>query len=158
SWLLLSMANGVGSCGRSRSRVVLLLSSGKTLYLTGKAGRGILPARPESRDSRSLVAQGSFQLHFSVEILRLVHGDFDELDRPALERARRLVLLTHGVAAVVADAQAVAGERELAQLRLHRPLGHGLVVDVELGLAEVLLVRARAFPDELHTEDVLARR
>src|SRR5262249_30230589 len=45
-------------------------------------------------------------------------------------------------------------KRELAQLGLHRALGHDLVVDVELHPTEVLLELARGFADELHPEDV----
>ena len=60
----------------------------------------------------------------------------DELDRPALERVGAGVFLADGVGAVVPDAQAVAAQRELADLRAHRAFGHDLVVDVELGLAD----------------------
>src|SRR5262245_59864006 len=97
-------------------------------------------------------------LHFAhaIEVRRLVHGDFDELDRSTLEPCRGLVLLAHGFTAVVADAQTVASQRELAQLRLKRAFGDDPAVDVEPGLAEVLLVLAFALADELHAEDVLA--
>ncbi len=75
---------------------------------------------------------------------------------PPLKRAGRLVLLTHGVAAVAPDAQAVARQRELADLGPHRAFRHDLVVDVELGRPERLLVLAGLFARELHAERVLA--
>ena len=89
-------------------------------------------------------------------ILRLLDRDPDALDRSAMELSRRLVLLADGVAAVVADAEPVARQRELARLRLHRAFGDDLVVDVETGLPERLVVRAGPLADELHAERVLA--
>src|SRR5262252_4639240 len=71
---------------------------------------------------------------FALEIgvVRLLDGDADALDRPSLEGAWCLVFLADGVAAVEADAEPVAAERELAGLRLHRPFRHHLIVDIQL--------------------------
>src|SRR5215472_12445362 len=96
------------------------------------------------------------RLLLEVEVLRLLDRDSDEQDLPALEAARRLVLLAHRVGAVGADAEAAA-EAELARLRPHRALGDELVVDVELRGAHRLAVLARLFPDELDSDRVLAR-
>src|ERR1035441_9439083 len=47
-------------------------------------------------------------------------------------------------------------EKTLENLRAHRAFRHDLVVDVELGRAQRLMVRAGFLPGELHAERVLA--
>src|SRR5262245_24120553 len=104
--------------------------------------------------SRSLMATFLLPHHHpprllpEVEVLRLLDGDSDEEDLPALELPRRPVLLAHRVGAVGADAEAAA-EAELARLRPHRALGDELIVDVELGGTHRLAVLACLFPNEL---------
>src|SRR5262249_56864507 len=109
-----------------------------------KARRQLLPHHHPTR------------LLLEVEVLRFLDRDPDKEDLPALELARRLVLLAHRVGAVGADAEAAA-EAELARLRPHRALGDELVVDVELRGAQRLAVLARLFPNELDSDGVLAR-
>src|SRR5262245_19829580 len=92
-----------------------------------------------------------------VEILFLLDSDCDAQDLPALELAGRLVVLADRVAAVEADAEAVAGQRELARLSLHRPFGGQLVVDIEAGFADGLHVRTGLLAREFHTEREFAR-
>src|SRR5262249_51792732 len=72
--------------------------------------------------------------------------------------ARPLVFLAHFVGTIEADAKAVPAKREVPDLRSHGSLGHGLVIDIELGLAQRLAVFTRLFADEFHAEGVLARR
>ena len=61
------------------------------------------------------------------------------------------------ITAVVADAEPVAGECELPRLGLHRAFGHHDVVHVEPGSARRGPVLSGTFPDELHSQGVLAR-
>src|SRR5262249_50528764 len=82
--------------------------------------------------------------------------DPDPQGLPALEAAGGLVFLAHRIGAVVADAQTVPSERELAGLGLQRPLCDDLVVDVELRGADRLAVLARLLARELHPKGVLA--
>src|SRR5437899_1491782 len=89
-----------------------------------------------------------------IEVLVLPDADADAEYLPASERGRRLVFLADVVAAVAADAEAVTRQRELACLRPHRPFRDDLVVDVELRLADRLVVLAGAFPREFHAECV----
>src|SRR5262249_19648975 len=97
-------------------------------------------APPPSRDPRRTPLDG--------------HGDPE--DRSAREPTRRLVLLAHGVAAVVPHAKTVAAERELARLGLQRALRHDLVVDVELGVAQRLPVGPGLVAREFQADRVLA--
>src|SRR5262245_34549076 len=64
-------------------------------------GSGDPPPEPrkcvESRSPAPLVVKCRLQLHFAVEVLGLVHGDFDELNLPAREPGRRRVLLADRV-------------------------------------------------------------
>src|ERR1035438_9984504 len=94
-----------------------------------------------------LVSPGGFFLE--VEILGFLDGNADAEDRPAVELPRRFVFLGDGVAAVVADAEAVTREGELAHLRAHRTFRHDLVVHIELGGAQRLMIRAGFLPGEL---------
>src|SRR5262249_55947695 len=115
---------------------------------------------PRTRGSKRISVAGERAHGFPLEIeVRLAADvDPDTEDGAPLERARRLVLLAHVVAAVAPDAEPIARERELADLRAHRPFGHALVVHVEPGLADRLLVLSGRLPDEFHAERVLARR
>src|SRR5262249_8168192 len=93
---------------------------------------------------------------FEIQVRFLTDVDPDAEDGSALEGAWRLVFLAHVVAAVAADAQAIATEGELADLRTHRPAGDDLVVDIQLRGADRFLVFPRRLPDELDAEHVLA--
>jgi hypothetical protein len=62
-----------------------------------------------------------------------------------------------GVAAVVADAQPLPAEREVAGHGAQLAVGHDLVVDVELERPVGLVVLAHALLGELHPHDVAAR-
>src|SRR5215471_611649 len=66
------------------------------------------------------------------------------------------IVLADVVAAVESDTQAVAGERELADLRLHGSARDGLLVDVELGGPNRLAILPRLLAVELHADGVLA--
>src|SRR4029453_5562276 len=68
---------------------------------------------------RSLVAaHRSLRFLLEIGVRRRFGRDTDALDRSAMELAGCLVLGADGVAAVVADAEPVTGQRELARLRL----------------------------------------
>src|SRR6185369_15866844 len=108
---------------------------------------------PLPRTNGPLLAhQHPLRLLLEIRVRGLLDRDPDHEDRTALECSRGLVLVAHGVAAVEPDAEAVAGEGELARLRAHGALGDDLVVDVELHVAERLPVRAGRVTDELHAE------
>ena len=68
------------------------------------------------------------------------------------------VLARDGVAAVVADAEALAAEREVAGHRADLLLGDDLVVDVELERPVGFAVLAQPLLGELDADDVAARR
>ena len=68
----------------------------------------------------------------------------------------RFVVFADRVTAVAPDAEAVARQRELAWLCLHISMRDGLVVHVELRLAERLAVRAGLLAVELHSEKATA--
>src|SRR5262249_20213991 len=95
---------------------------------------------------------------FEIEVRVFADVDPDAKNRSALERARQLVLLADVVAAVATDAEAVATEGELADLRPHRAMRDDLVVNVELAGPRRLLVLPGALAHELEAEDVLAGR
>src|SRR5215471_11944765 len=105
-------------------------------------------------DRPLLPHQHPLRFPLEIEVLRLLDRDPDEEDLPTLEPAGRPVLLAHRVGTVGADADAAA-EAELARLRLHRPLGDDLIVDVELRGTHRLAVLARLFPNELDSDGVL---
>src|SRR5262245_14645116 len=88
------------------------------------------PRRARDGARSSIAGERARGLGFEVHVRVLAHVDRHTEDRAALERAGRLVILADVVAAVAPDAEAVAGERELAHLRLHRAIGDLLVVDV----------------------------
>src|SRR5262245_126033 len=67
-----------------------------------------------------------------AEVLGLLGRDGDAENLSAFEPARGLVFLTDRIAAVPADAESVAAQRELPGLRFHRPLRDELIVDVQL--------------------------
>src|SRR5262245_43240190 len=94
---------------------------------------------------------------FEVQVLLLLDGHGDAEDLAALELPGRLVVLADRIAAVEADAETVAGQRELARLGLHRPLGGQFVVDIEAGLADRLHVRTGLLARELHAEREFSR-
>src|SRR5262245_11715298 len=106
-----------------------------------------LPTRPTSFFSVPREGAGGFRLE--VEIRLLADVDPDAQDGAARERPGRFVVLADVVAAVAPDAQAVAGQRELADLGPHRTLRDDLVIHVQLRRAGGFLVLAGAFADEL---------
>src|SRR5262245_57184370 len=67
------------------------------------------------------------------------------------------MLFAHLVAAVEADAEAIAAKREVTDLCPHWTFHDHFSVDVELGGAERLAVLSGLFPDELHPQRMLAR-
>jgi hypothetical protein len=81
------------------------------------------------------IAEASIQLPFQVELPRLMNGDLEKRDRPALVSAVRRVLLTLDVSGVGTDTSVVAHIRELGHLLFRRPFGHKLEVDLAFGLA-----------------------
>src|SRR5262249_53518626 len=105
-----------------------------------------------------LVARHRCRGHaLEVQIDLLAHVNADAKDRAAGKRSGTLVFLAYPVRAVVADAQPVAAEREMARLGPHRTLGNNLVIDIELRFAERLTVLARLFSNESHAKRVLTR-
>src|SRR5262245_54157304 len=133
-----------------------LLALGSTNRAPEPACAGAEGVSPPRHLRESVAGERAGRLGFEVEIRLFAHIDPDAEDRAALERARRLVLLADVVAAVASDAEAVAGERELAHLCAHRPFSDDLVVHVELRLPDRLVVLAGRFPGELHAQHVLA--
>src|SRR6188768_1530866 len=70
-----------------------------------------------------------------IEVGLLTYVDADSQDRAVGERVTPLVLMAHAVVAVVSDAQAVAAQREVADLGAHRAFSYDLPVDKELRLS-----------------------
>src|SRR5262245_61694230 len=118
---------------------------------------GIVRDAARRRCAMSVDREGRVREFLEIEVLLLLDGDPDGEDRAALELARRFVFLAHRIAAVATDAQAITGQRELAELGLQVALRNDLFVDIERGLAERLAMRAGFLANELHAERVLAR-
>ena len=92
-----------------------------------------------------------------VEVLRFLDRDTDELDGPTFKCPGGLVARSDCVTAIVADAESVARQGELANLCAHWTFRHNFLVDVELRLAHGLVVWSGTLPDELHPERVFTR-
>src|SRR5262249_11102605 len=107
--------------------------------------------------ARSSPFQRAHGLFFEVQIDVRAQVHRNAEDRATFESARRLVFLAHGIPAVVADAEAIARQRELARLRAHAAFRYGLVVHIQSRLAKRLSFRTSFLPDEFHAERVLAR-
>src|SRR5579863_300177 len=95
--------------------------------------------------------------HLKVAVRGPFNRNADTQDRSAFELRGRLIILAHGIGAVISDTETVAGECELAHLRTHWPFSNDFPVDVELRPAEGLTVLAGLLPDEFHPERVFAR-
>jgi hypothetical protein len=92
-----------------------------------------------------------------VDVVVAAHVDHDALDRAAGEGERRGVVGGDGRAAVAADADAVAGEREVAGLGHDLALGDLFGIDVE-GQGAGRAVRVGVVPRlaELGRQDVVS--
>src|SRR5262245_2793731 len=117
------------------------------------------PGRPPAGIIRGKLVDchgGSREL-LQVEILPLLNRHTDAVDVAVLELARRLIVLADRVAAVAADAEAVAGKGELTELGLHLARSDRLFIDVEGGRTKRFAQFTRLFADELHAQRIFAR-
>src|SRR5215207_3447293 len=125
-----------------------------------RAGPGPAPGRgrPGRRGERPLVAghgRGEVALDVDVGVVGDVEDDLDDPAPGELEAVR--VGGADPVAAVVADAQALAAQREVSEHRPDLVLGHLLVVDVQLQGPDRLVMLTHPLLGELDPHDVPAR-
>ena len=101
----------------------------------------------------------SCQVSLDVDVGVVGDVEHDLGDRAAGELELRSGVETrHGVGAVVADAQTLATQREVAHHGSDLFLGHQLIVDVELERPDALAVLTDLLFRELDADDVLAGR
>src|SRR5690349_2133690 len=115
------------------------------IWRCGSGMVDLLVARQRGRD---------VALDVDVDVVRDVEHHL--VDAPTGPLESGLVLGAHRIPAVIADAQSLTAQREVARLGAQWRRGHLPIVDVQLGGAMELAVLPDALLDELDAHDVTA--